>query len=1152
MYGCTYNKRSILEKYDSTPTTNSNNLVTSGTVKAYVDGEIASTNAAVDAMIDRVGNPFVFKGTVASLANLPSSGNTVNDTYFVEAEGFMYTWNGTSFDKSSTDVNNQLAQDIATEYDEQKVYKAGEFVLHNNQVYVRNADATTAEGTFVTANWTATSLGDELYDEVTNLNSALFDTTSDIRSAMINNIEGYNYTGFNLMGDAVSTRYPCYIPRNTPWTISTSDGSAVSQAITIYNYDKSGEQLNSWTLGAGSSSRTVPARDYEIYYLLRTTAYSVPLMVNIGDSPIPYKPYIWPTGNSIQSNIQEIEAMKEQDYWRFHQGTTYTDWIQGNRYYNNIHDVLNSSTRVTTKIPLFVSEGSMIVITGLTVDQRCILFGSKSDGTIYDSGWKSGGISYLATTSGMFSVIVGNSDESSIVPQQVQAVITIVDNTSTIANINEVQEYMDVSYSHLNLVNYGYDTSIVYPKLPSAIDSDTISLGVTRRGTKFILDGTSWSQSYTYVMLNGPISRKASNTGVASYNYGINLISGHRYNMTCTLISGTVSSSTYASLYATHQGENTVQGVRYYIQDGVATQFIADASPYNFVLMIPSNITFTNATFRILLQDVTASDKSNYTFNAVNNIVDYGGTIPFTLLATPDAQDVTTLGVERNNSIITLSGTSTPSSPTRVRINSSVMTRTGSDIVIQNWSTDYTVQLTIGKRYRVSYKLLEGSLDTKNVSISVYRAGESSTVGVMKINEFSYEREFVADVQNYFIVLYISSEVTFNDIKLLVTLQDVSHENRIDNKYLEEISDTIDKVKSIVTSPCLVFPWVTDIHRNVASIQNFSDMISNMKCISKDIKFDFILNTGDTIEGNKAQSISLELYNACKQDFLDIGIPYYYANGNHDINPYINHAQDKFSIAQTYVNFYQQSNNTHYNYSESGTDYYVDIDNLKVRIVSVNSSNGTVYAYGTTTATWLTDHALDTDYTVIFVAHISPIPDQVWNNTSPTRYSYIASALQSFVDAGGTLISITGHSHVDLAYVSPWLSIMDGAQKCENFDPAEHEGYNLINGYIDVMSAPTRTEGTYTEDLWSICVYKPETKDFSVIRFGAGVDRYFHVNPISSNQSVTSILSNVTWSSSNTSIATVSNGAITVSGTGRCAILAKDTLGNYECWIVEH
>ena len=37
--GCVFNKKSILKKFDKTPTSGSDNLVTSGAIKEYVDGQ---------------------------------------------------------------------------------------------------------------------------------------------------------------------------------------------------------------------------------------------------------------------------------------------------------------------------------------------------------------------------------------------------------------------------------------------------------------------------------------------------------------------------------------------------------------------------------------------------------------------------------------------------------------------------------------------------------------------------------------------------------------------------------------------------------------------------------------------------------------------------------------------------------------------------------------------------------------------------------------------------------------------------------------------------------------------------------------------------------------------------------------------------------
>jgi hypothetical protein len=125
-------------------------------------------------------------------------------------------------------------------------------------------------------------------------------------------------------------------------------------------------------------------------------------------------------------------------------------------------------------------------------------------------------------------------------------------------------------------------------------------------------------------------------------------------------------------------------------------------------------------------------------------------------------------------------------------------------------------------------------------------------------------------------------------------------------------------------------------------------------------------------------------------------------------------------------------------------------------------------------------------------------------------------------------------------------------QVCQKFEQADitTEAYGKMSGYIDVLGNPAMTSETYTEDAWSVCVYKPFDNVLDMIRFGAGTDRHIHLTPISAG-TVTSQLDDVTWESSDTSVATVSGGVITEVGTGRCAIIAKDSAGNIEVWIVE-
>lgn len=382
--------------------------------------------------------------------------------------------------------------------------------------------------------------------------------------------------------------------------------------------------------------------------------------------------------------------------------------------------------------------------------------------------------------------------------------------------------------------------------------------------------------------------------------------------------------------------------------------------------------------------------------------------------------------------------------------------------------------------------------------------------------------------------------------------EEEEEEEGIESYYVEEMADTIEKVRAVNDAPSVVFPLVTDIHRYRANVQNFPQMINNIKYFTKNVKCDFIANLGDMIEGNKAKATSLEYAYDSTQDFANIGEDYIFALGNHDENTYTDDdASNQFTLAECYSAFFTATKNVVPNFSEYGTDYYFDLP-VGVRVIVLNACNvssGTTYAYGNSTAQWLGSVLTNTTTPVLLLEHLSSVAEQVWNNNNPIGSASINSVIQSFIDNGGKLIQMSGHSHADIAFIEPWLSIVQVCQKYEQADVSTTE-YALISGYIDVINNPARTAQTYTEDAWSCCVYKPSTNDIYIIRFGAGNDRYFHAEPVGTG-TLTSLLSGtLTWTSSDTSIATVSNGAVTAVGSGTCGILAKDTDGNYECWIV--
>lgn len=371
-----------------------------------------------------------------------------------------------------------------------------------------------------------------------------------------------------------------------------------------------------------------------------------------------------------------------------------------------------------------------------------------------------------------------------------------------------------------------------------------------------------------------------------------------------------------------------------------------------------------------------------------------------------------------------------------------------------------------------------------------------------------------------------------------------------------EMNDTVNKVRNAANEPSLIFPVVTDIHRYSADTpQNFDAMVDNISKFAQLVRCDFVINLGDSIDGQDTQAVSLEQAYSVTEAFRKIGAPCLYAHGNHDNNPYTtsgSFSNREFDIYQCFKAFFLNVRGVKVNASENGTDYYIDFDGIGVRAVVLNSSNvkkAKNYGYGNSTATWLANVALDTDYTVLLMEHISSISTQVWNNTAGTNYGGITSAIQAFINGGGTIIQLSGHSHVDTAFIDPWVAIGFVCQKCSQADISTTE-MQKISGYIDTLGSPTRTVNTATEDAWTVCILKPFSNELDTIRFGAGADRYFHYAPIAPTTLTSKLSGTLTWSSSDLDVATVSNGVVTGVASGTCAIIAKDESGNYEAWVI--
>lgn len=723
-----------------------------------------------------------------------------------------------------------------------------------------------------------------------------------------------------------------------------------------------------------------------------------------------------------------------------------------------------------------------------------------------------------------------------------------------------------------NLINYDYDESFYRAPVPSATNSTKI--GIKRDKQIVILNGGGVTAGDVRIKLNGTVVSTYSLSTIKSFVATVQLKQDHGYKFRLEWLSGTIAGieeirSPGIVIYKS--GESTISSVSSRISDRIAEGSITgDDGLYSVCIYVATGMEFDNAKFLITAEDLSL--KTNDTFeyfdseiNYLHGLVNYGygteKTVYSQNISSPDTGAA--VGVERRGTSIKLNYNGASDYAKRIRISGEISRLSGNS-TYKSWIGN--LQLTPGKEYRIRIEKIDG-VSTLNGELYIptlvaYESlGSNSLLNLLDASLTSREYSLIAPSGPITLAIYLNSASVLVDCVLSVVVMsswDDSDSEGVEDYYFDELNDTINKARNELTSPALVFLWSTDNHRhssNANGVQNFSEMIANMTAFSKNVPCDFVLDTGDLTDGNTTQEITLARAYDCMTLFRSIGLPFVWSQGNHD-NNYVGGGSERpylFTMQECYKAYFTSTHETKYNISENGTDYYIDFIDLKIRFIVLNANNVTndiEYAYGASTATWLTE-ALNTDFKILMGIHQSPIRDQVYNRQSTERSAQIVSALQSFINNGGSVVTFTGHSHFDGAWVDPWVNL---SQDCQRFSPRSEDATDDAHettGFIDVIRANARKQYTPTEDCWSVCIYKPDSNELSSIRFGAGKDRYFHITPIAPTALSSKLSGTLTWTTSNSAVATVSNGIVTGISAGKCAVLAKDESGNYECWIIE-
>ena len=364
--------------------------------------------------------------------------------------------------------------------------------------------------------------------------------------------------------------------------------------------------------------------------------------------------------------------------------------------------------------------------------------------------------------------------------------------------------------------------------------------------------------------------------------------------------------------------------------------------------------------------------------------------------------------------------------------------------------------------------------------------------------------------------------------------------------YLSEKEEEIINKKALIGRGGMTFAFITDQHWS----ENTKFSSGLLKKITNACSFSLIVSGGDTItEGiTKAKGYRLlcDYINSLKScDIYNHLIP---TIGNHEWNNPRNN-NNTFELMEKEEQFSVMDDKTF--------SYYIDFPKTKLRMFVISCDYDS--SVPPDARKWFASQLLEipTGYNVILISHVGLVENSgtiskhsgygflhailtAWKNrTSITLWNVPYNYSEA---KGKFLFAITGHSHKD-AYMYE-NGILTIGTTCDS--------------YSGELGGLTRTPGTVLEQAFDIVNSKVDDTNGNAVyltRIGAGVNRAFNYTPTeiangNTKTVVSKLTGSLTWGTSDSSVATISNGVISAVNAGTAVITATDANGNFETWLV--
>ncbi len=414
--------------------------------------------------------------------------------------------------------------------------------------------------------------------------------------------------------------------------------------------------------------------------------------------------------------------------------------------------------------------------------------------------------------------------------------------------------------------------------------------------------------------------------------------------------------------------------------------------------------------------------------------------------------------------------------------------------------------------------------------------------------------------------------------------------------FIDETVDTAVKVRNAVKASdnCLFIPFITDghIHTTTNNEPYFNAQLATMGAVCAVQPPDLVIHGGDMINGSEAKSASLAIAGRVRNALRAIGGDNtVILIGNHDTNNYYADSSGDTSQKITEAEMLANWRNWNHGFTcPAGKLYgYRDFTAKGVRVVILHSSmgdstnsSGANWGFPSDEVSWVRDTALNTNLDVVFFTHMTVTPE--YQGTAyiqkPINGEALRTVIEDFVDGGGTVIGMfSGHAHWDyqgnhgkffenVTCLSNYLTTYAAA----DYNPTDADGsYRHPSEINNACTVRGRTAGTAAQGLWDGIVINPTAQKVTMVRFGAGNDRvYYYGSSVAvtgvtlsagsgslntgNNKTLTLTASiapvnasvqSLIWSTSDGSVATVSDGIVTAVGEGSCTVTVTTVDGGF-------